>query len=303
MQRFKSILFVTGEESFTRTAYAKAAEFAARNDATMTVMEVVDSIPQRRRVFETSSGVYDLQDNLIADSESRIERLLESSDVPGRPVPEAVVVSGERHIEIIRRTLGADHDLVIVADAEEGYGATTHHLLRKAPCPVWLMTPSIEHEQRILAAVDPNPLRPTQELLDDDVLELAASLAILEDAPLHVVHAWNVPGGVGIGLSVSDQRVFRQEALAQHRDDLTALVERHQLPDDTTIHFLEGSPVKVIRQVAFRRNISTIVMGTVARRGVAGLIIGNTAETILRRVNCSVLAIKPHGFETPVRIS
>lgn len=303
MQRFKSILFVTGEESFTGTAYAKAAGFAARNDAIMTVMDVVDSIPQRRRVFETSNGVYDLQDILIADSQSRIERLLESSDVPGSSVPEAVVVSGEHHIEVIRRILGADHDLVIVADAEEGYGATTHHLLRKAPCPVWLMTPSIEHEQHILAAVDPNPSRPTQELLNDDVLELATSLAILEDAPLHIVHAWNVPGGAGPGVSIADQRLFRQETLERHRDDLTVLLERHQLPDDTTVHLLEGNPGKVIRQVAFRRNISTIVMGTVARRGVAGLIIGNTAETILRRVNCSVLAIKPHGFETPVRIS
>lgn len=43
-----------------------------------------------------------------------------------------------------------------------------------------------------------------------------------------------------------------------------------------------------------------VVMGTVARTGVAGLIIGNTAEAILEQVNCSVLAIKPAGFKSPV---
>jgi nucleotide-binding universal stress UspA family protein len=43
-------------------------------------------------------------------------------------------------------------------------------------------------------------------------------------------------------------------------------------------------------------------MGTVARTGIEGLLIGNIAETILRRVDSSVLAVKPHGFETPVRL-
>ena len=43
-------------------------------------------------------------------------------------------------------------------------------------------------------------------------------------------------------------------------------------------------------------------MGTVSRTGIAGLIIGNTAETILRSVRCSVLAVKPEGFVSPVSI-
>ena len=35
---------------------------------------------------------------------------------------------------------------------------------------------------------------------------------------------------------------------------------------------------------------------------VAGLFIGNTAETVLRHVECSVLTVKPAGFETPVTL-
>jgi nucleotide-binding universal stress UspA family protein len=41
-------------------------------------------------------------------------------------------------------------------------------------------------------------------------------------------------------------------------------------------------------------------MGTVARTGISGFFMGNTAETILNQLNCSVLAVKPHGFVTPV---
>jgi len=43
-----------------------------------------------------------------------------------------------------------------------------------------------------------------------------------------------------------------------------------------------------------------VVMGTVGRSGIAGLFIGNTAEMVLEQVQCSVLAIKPPGFVSPV---
>jgi nucleotide-binding universal stress UspA family protein len=43
-------------------------------------------------------------------------------------------------------------------------------------------------------------------------------------------------------------------------------------------------------------------MGTVARSGIPGLIMGNTAEAILTELECSVLAIKPPGFVTPVTL-
>ena len=52
-----------------------------------------------------------------------------------------------------------------------------------------------------------------------------------------------------------------------------------------------------------RLQIGLVVMGTVARKGISGLLMGNTAEAILRSVDCSVLAVKPEGFVTPVKVS
>jgi nucleotide-binding universal stress UspA family protein len=46
-----------------------------------------------------------------------------------------------------------------------------------------------------------------------------------------------------------------------------------------------------------------VVMGTVGRTGISGLFIGNTAEAILEQVRCSVLAIKPLGFVSPVKLA
>jgi nucleotide-binding universal stress UspA family protein len=48
--------------------------------------------------------------------------------------------------------------------------------------------------------------------------------------------------------------------------------------------------------------VDVIVMGTVCRTGVAGFFIGNTAEKILNQVECSVLTVKPEGFESPITL-
>ena len=50
------------------------------------------------------------------------------------------------------------------------------------------------------------------------------------------------------------------------------------------------------------KDIDLLVMGTVCRTGIAGFLIGNTAEEVLNQVGCSVLTLKPEGFVTPVTL-
>ena len=59
---------------------------------------------------------------------------------------------------------------------------------------------------------------------------------------------------------------------------------------------------EVIPALARELNIDLIVMGTLARTGIAGLITGNIAERVLGQIDCSVLAVKPSDFVTPVSL-
>jgi len=96
-----------------------------------------------------------------------------------------------------------------------------------------------------------------------------------------------------------DKLVHRNEAPHKKRlEDLLARCDLRSLPDQ--IHLLQGRPELVIPELARNKKIELIVMGTVCRTGVPGLIIGNTAETVLRMVDCAVLTVKPPGFVTPV---
>ena len=67
-------------------------------------------------------------------------------------------------------------------------------------------------------------------------------------------------------------------------------------------HLKQGLAGKVIPATVAELKADLVVMGTLARTGVPGLFIGNTAESILEQLHCSVLAIKPPGFVSPVSV-
>ena len=71
---------------------------------------------------------------------------------------------------------------------------------------------------------------------------------------------------------------------------------------DAAIELVKGEPEDVISRYVEDHGIDLVVMGTVARTGIAGLLIGNTAERVLQRLRVSVLATKPAGFTSPVAV-
>ena len=86
-------------------------------------------------------------------------------------------------------------------------------------------------------------------------------------------------------------------------DDLATWVGKDALDYvKPQMHLLKGNAKDEIPRLAGELQVDLIVMGTLARAGIPGFIMGNTAETILNRIDCSVLAVKPEGFVTPVML-
>ena len=68
------------------------------------------------------------------------------------------------------------------------------------------------------------------------------------------------------------------------------------------MHFLKGEEKELIPATVRSVQPDLLIMGTVGRTGIPGFFIGNTADSVLRQVSCSVLAIKPDGFISPVKL-
>ena len=85
-----------------------------------------------------------------------------------------------------------------------------------------------------------------------------------------------------------------------NQERFQAALTRLELQVPVREHLVSGAPSAVILEVVERTQADLLVMGSVSRSGIAGLLLGNTAERLLDRVACSLLTIKPHDFVSPV---
>ena len=60
-------------------------------------------------------------------------------------------------------------------------------------------------------------------------------------------------------------------------------------------HLGEGPARELIPRVAHEFEAALTVLGTVARQGVAGALLGNTAEAVLDRLDGDLLVLKPNA--------
>ena len=214
---------------------------------------------------------------------------------------ESLVVHGKSWVEMIRQVLRENHDLVIVGSRRFGpmksfmVGSTSLKLLRKCPCPVWVTQP--QPERRIASILVAHDLRPVGDL----AMELGRSMAQLHDAQLHVLHAAEyreLDYMLPTRISAEDAAKYRWDA----EEHIAAQLGEIQLARPALIRFVTELPDAAILDHIERHSIELLVMGTVARTGMMGLITGNTAERLLPQIPCSVLAVKPEGFKSPVAL-
>lgn len=313
MKRFKNILFVSENHDKEQEAFGRVAELALRNESKLTVISVMKVSTLDALISHKTISVSDLHQRLINERSAQLEAAIATLDNDALDVSSKVLI-GEGFVEIIKEVLRNDHDLVVKAAerwagiSTTWFGSNDMHLMRKCPCPVWIIKPTRGHRyERILAAVDTDPVNPEQDELNHLIMDLATSLAQNEDSELHIVHAWDLQGddwmAVQTALSEQEVRSITQEVRERHQVTFENLLANYETLDvDMKTHLIEGRAGMVIPEQARRYDVGLIVMGTVARTGLSGFIIGNTAENVLNQVNCSVITVKPQGFETPVRL-
>lgn len=313
MKRFKNILLVADGRIDTKTPLQRAVILARENDALLTVVEVLWELPRNMQMAITSIDIAHLKEIAIQERSKNLETLVAPIRREGVNV-NCKVLYGTPFLEIIREVLRNGHDLVILRPEGRGrlreilFGSTTMHLMRKCPCPVWVIKPTRRKKYaRILAAVDPVPFHDERDALNKKIMEMATSLAEMEASQLHVIHCWERPleshviGHSGLVRREFDRLV--REIRKHHKTWLKGFLDEFNLDVlNHQVHLVTGDPGKQIPEMAKKKRIELIVMGTVCRTGVAGFFIGNTAERVLSEVDCSVLTVKPDGFVSPVTL-
>ena len=144
-------------------------------------------------------------------------------------------------------------------------------------------------------------LQPTKILVPVDfsefttkAIQYGSEFAKTFDAELLLCHVLELPFyPIAIGLGSAPPPIISDEVVPEIQKRLTALAEGLQESGVRATHaVVEGTPFVEIVQLARDRKIDLIIMPTHGRTGIAHMIIGSTAERVVRKAPCPVLVVR-----------
>lgn len=329
MKKIQKILFVSQGLTDEASAMKQALSLTCNNTAELKILLVCPKLPKE---------MVDYKDKYVSSLVDQVKESIRSAhdlikpgntDVPldievdgsdhfviryGKTTIQVEVESGDTPaISIIRNVLKNAHDLLI-KEAEpieggKGFKAVDMELLRKCPCAVMLSRPINKHRDQIkvAVAVDPSSLVPEGYDLSLHLLEMSRSYADTCSGELHIVSCWDYEFENSLRqnpwMTMKSEEVDEiiRDYRSQSRTALDSLIQQANISGKMQVHHVRGSADKAIPDWIEENSIDVLIMGTLARKGIPGFIIGNTAENIFQKLECSLLALKPNGFVSPVK--
>jgi universal stress protein E len=310
MLRFQNILYVSCGTSADETDSLKQALRVARDSkATLQIVVFCPKLPKKFSRYEAGYEA-SLGDRMKASLEEALTHLKMAPDEVAATV--TVEAGNTPSVRIVQRVVRNGHDLLIKQPEETasraGFRALDMQLLRTCPCPVWLSRPTTRRDSdiRVGVAVDPQSEEPVARELASKLLQLSRSLADTYSGELYIISCWDYP--IEDDLRYSPYVVIAEECLDEALTEIDGqdeaatqkLLGELGVAGRYRLHCTRGNPEQTIPQFVEQLQLDILVMGTVARTGIPGFIIGNTAENTLHELRCSLLAVKPSGFVSPV---
>lgn len=309
MKSFENILVVMNELFVARDnlALKKGVALAEQSRGKLTIMSIIDlpdaAILQYQGIVEEE----ELTEILVKQRQQALSELKQQLDTQVDVTIKITV--GKDFLEIVRQVLLDKHDVLIKVanDHPKSFDSSDFHLMRKCPVPVWLLKPEREQQSgKILVAVDLRLQKEQQgREFNHAILGMATTMAALHNSELHLLSCWSLYGEAALRdsgfLKVPTEQLNAMllEEEQANQKEMAALIADFSVT--IQCHLIKGSPREFIPEFCEKNQMDIVVMGTVGRSGIPGLLIGNTAETILGLINSSVVTLKPHGFESPVK--
>ncbi len=296
-----------GESRFSppvEQAIKQALWLGAKAGAEVTFLAAVETAETQ---LQASVAGEELAKRIEDFGRTALDKLVERAAKEGVQA-ESRLVSGKGWVELTHEAVRGAYDLAIVGTRGMGavgqflFGSTAMKLLHNCPAPVWVAKPEAQPApKRLLVASDLSSV-------SDAALRLAIQIGSLAGASVDVVHVFVSPFArlwdAGL-LEARQEETFHSRALTDAKARLEQQLARAaagQSPEDVKAEVIEGTGHAdvYLLELVKRRQIDLLVIGTMARSGIPGVFIGNTAERLLVQASCSMLAVKPADFKCPI---
>ena len=304
----KSILVATDFSPDSVTAFKQAIWLARENGARVVLAHTRHDL---RNAMHGSSyegrldffyGKGDLfQKELRKSSDTKLQTMITEVGAEDLKI-EFQTLLGEPFVQLTHAVQSDGHDIVLtgtrgVAAWQQFFvGSTAKKLIRCCPADVWVV--------KSQAAIPPKAVVCATDFSDANRKAALKASWIAQHANakfhlLHVIDSSDVPEDKTS--LIMHGGPLENEILADARKRLEEIQNSLQLdPSQIEIHVSWGAPWQEVERLAQNLNADLVALGTVGRTGISGMLLGNTAEKVLDRCNCSVFVTKPDNFVSPV---
>jgi len=306
-ESFTTIVVGTDFTPCSAVALGQAIRMAAWSKARVHVVHVIDTtvvIELEAALSEFQQGI---RDGLTKDAEKAWADF--AKDIPGASGLPIEVSINNRIVGILRRAREDKADLIVMGafghrTPDVGMGTVATACVRKSMTDVLLVRdtrPEMGNApfKTIVAAVDfsPTSLR---------AVERAALFAAKDGAELHLLHVFAAPWHqlhyrAPTPLTLTHEQKQYRDGLERRLAEFCrpALEPYGTLRTKTAVYDFNGHRSGIV-EYAGKAGADLIVLGTRGRTNLRDLLLGSTAEKALAESKCSLLAVKPEGFEHPL---
>lgn len=296
MPGYQTVVAGTDFSPSSRASLGQAARIAGWAGGSLHIVHVLDTIVVVELEGALSTFQKGLRDSLVKDAQQHWHTF--SKGLEGVDGRACEVIIDNRSRGLVNAARRANADLLVIGafgsrPADVGMGSVATACVRHAPCDVLVVRDTQRGPfRKVVCAVD---FSPTSQA----ALERAALVAGQEHAELHVVHAFEAPWHE---IAIYGPTVLAQpEAQRQYRDGLTSRLESLgaglNLDPAKSRFVLLDAPGHRDTLAEYGRDVGAdlLVLGTRGRTNLRDVLLGSTAERLLKKTRSSVLAVRPRG--------
>jgi len=298
--RLKSILVPIDFSEPSKNALEYALPFLEQFGAKLTLLHVIEPLPVP--AFMTSFPPPTKKDKEIASARGHLENLIKQNALDPKRV-ETLVCRGRSFEEIDNMARRIETDLIIMAT--HGYtglqhvflGSTAERVVRHAPCPVLV----VRNKQPLRAGQNGSHLKLQRILVpldfsDCSLKALKYSIAFARQfhasqTLLHAVHPAYYFSSSDFDMVDYGKLVEDSERAAVRQ--MNALLKDGRFADlKVSSRVQVAHPITEIVGAAKREKSDLIVLSTHGYTGLDRVLLGSTAENVVRLASCPVLVVR-----------
>jgi universal stress protein E len=295
MHDFANILAVMQKNEEAPRLMNKLHRLADNTDCDISIIRVVyEGLADLRSKHVDVSQ--ELKELVLTTTQKELRDAIENAGIEVKGVTSAAMWNAHTWEGVLHAAEANDADLIVkTAEADHNNPLTLRapddwNLLRHAKVPVLLTQPRAWlTKPTIVAAVD--VYDPEHEALNARILSAANHLTHQLDGELHLVSIFPVLSKwLDEITSVQSYVALRKEIEEEIFVELADFAKEEGVQNYRP-HAVEGDPVDAMRNISGLLHADLVVLGTKARTGVSGALLGNTAEKLLHALTCDVVTV------------